>query len=211
VKRLFNFTTMFSLVLLLALYLPTVAHADSSEFEVIIDWPCYKPTKITFNYAYTHNHSISDITTVGASLYKHTGGPTFMEFIAEDIDTYTFRVTLNYANVTGQSILIGLWSGTQPLKGFTLKASSKTFIIHVRLAVMEQPSYPTESEVAQEVVHQIEQSLVQQQEENRRLLEEVQVATVTANIFGVIAASASTIALLLAGFGYRRRRHIDTD
>jgi len=199
-----------SLTLLLVFTMPRLTYADSSEFEVIIDWPCYKPTKITFNYAYTHNHSISDITTVGASLYKHTGGPTFIEFIAEDIDTYTFRVTLSYRNETSQSILVGLWSGTQPLKGLTLKAASETFIIHVRLAVMEEPSYPTESEVAEEVVHQIEQSLVQQQDENRRLLEEVQVATVTANIFGVIAASASTIALLLAGFSYRRRR-VDTD
>jgi len=201
-KRYFLFLP-FCLLLLVPL-----GYGVSSEFEALIDWPCYKPTKITFNYAYTHNHSISDISTVGASLYKHSGGPTFIEFIAEDVDSYGFTIILRYNVSTSRNILVGLWSGSEPLKSLTLVAVANVFIIHVRLSLTEQPAYPTEIEVAREVVHQIELSLVQQQEENKKLLEEIQFVTFASSVLGVIAGTTSIIALILAGFTFRRRREL---
>lgn len=185
-------------------------HADPGDIiDVIFDWPCYKPTKVTFNYAYTHNHSLSDISTVGASLYKHSGGPTFFEFIAEDIDTYSFTIYLTYGNLTDQSVLIGLWSGSLSMRGFTVKGSARTFIIHVRLSLGEEPTYPSESEVAQAVVRQIQQALVNQTEENQRLRDEIAVATTTASIFGCIAAIASIAALAIGAWTFRRWRRVE--
>ena len=192
---------------------PNISGQQEDVTDITIDWPCYVSTKITFNYPYTHEHSISNITTIGQSVYKHSGGPDFLSFIAQDVDVYSFVVTLTYLNTTqyARTILIGLWSGDQPMKGFTIKVATQKCVIRVRLELTEQPTYPTESEVAQEVVRQIEQKVVDLIEQNRQLTEEVRLTSLTASIFGVIAATASVIAVALAGFSFRRRHEVAAD
>lgn len=104
---------------LLFLSLPTHVHAPIIPHEYTLDIPTYAPTKITFNYAYTHNHSLYDVSTFGQSLYTHSGGPSFMEFIAEDIDDYFFTLELCYNHPINQTLLIGVWSGSLPVIGDT--------------------------------------------------------------------------------------------
>jgi hypothetical protein len=190
---------------------PVFGEAESEPVnlaEATIDWFTYKPTKITFNYQYTHNHSISEVATIGQSLYKYSGGPTFFEFIAQDVDDYTFTLTIGYTNATQNlTVLVGLFSGNLPPQGFSIKGKlADTIIINVHLKVTEQPSYPTDDQVADAVVNKIQQNLVQQQEENRKLWEQVKTATMTSNIYGVIASVCSVVALLLAAYTFARRR-----
>ena len=141
---------------------PSLAYAPIIPHEYTLDIPCYAPTKITFNYAYTHNHSISDISTFGASLYKHSGGPNFYEFIAEDVDDYHFTLELRYNTPVNQTILIGIWSGTMQMQGLDFESLFEEVIIHVRLRVTTEKSYPSEEEVAQQVVQQVAKSLYEQ-------------------------------------------------
>jgi hypothetical protein len=72
----------------------------------------------------------------------------------------------------------------------------------------EQPHYPTESAVAKEVVNQLQQTFIQQLEEQRRILAEVQSTNSMNSMITMMAAIVSVIALLLAGFGFRRKRMI---
>jgi len=189
---------------------PVVPPEPEPCVEAVIDWPCFKPTKITFNYAYTNEHSIDNITTVGQSVYKHSGGPTFLEFIAQDIDTYSFILSVRYTNATEQTILIGLWSGILPMNGFSVKGRSNLFVIKVRLSVTEQPTYPTETEVAKEVVNQIQQNLVIQQEENRRLMEELKASNMTISALSVATTILVVIALILSAFSFRATTRIES-
>ncbi len=187
------------------------ANQTSTAYEVSLDIPCFKPTKIVFNYPYTNDHSVVDISTIGNSMYKHTSGPNSLEFLSDDVDTYAFTLVLNYANNTDRTslqttILIGLWSGTFTMQGITLTGRSNVFVIHVKLNVILQPTYPTEAEVAQEVVYQLQQTVVQQQEENRALMAELTRATTRHSIPSASAATISIVALLILGFMFRRRR-----
>lgn len=151
----------FVLLCILFLGFFTNVHAPIIPHEYTFDIPCYAPTRITFNYAYTHNHSIYDITTFGASLYKHSGGPTFYEFTAQDIDDYFFSLRLSYSKPTNQTILIGMWSGTNPMQGINLQSLYEEVTIHVRLRVHKEPTYPSEEDVARQVVTQVQKNLVE--------------------------------------------------
>lgn len=180
----------------------------TNVYETSLDWPCFNPTKITFNFPYTNDHSITDIATIGSSVYKYTGGPTSLEFIASDVDIYSFTVTISYGNLTKVTIMAGLWSGTLAMDGFSLTATCTTFIIHVKLSTTTQPSYPSVSDVAQEVVHQLEQTVVQQQQENRALMADLERATTMNSIFATSATVIAIVSLLVIGFMFRRRREV---
>lgn len=157
--------------ILLLCSLPNLAYAPIIPHEYTLDIPCYAPTKITFNYAYTHNHSISDISTFGSSLYKHSGGPNFYEFIAEDVDDYHFNLELKYATPVNQTILIGIWSGTMQMQGLDFDSLFEHVIIHVRLRVTKEKSYPSEEEVAQQVVQKVAKNLQEQTVAMQTLIE----------------------------------------
>jgi len=148
-------------LLLSCLFLTNFAYAQEPipTPEYTLDLPCFVSTKITFNYAYTNNNSIYDITTIGASLYKYSGGPTYMEFIAEDVDDYFFTFQIGYNLPTNQSVLVGIWSGTLPMQGLDYKGTWTKIVFHIRLRVQNQPSYPTEEEVANQVVAQVQKNL----------------------------------------------------
>lgn len=180
-----------------------------SVTEVTLEPLSYKPAKLTFNYQYTHNHTIGSITTVGNSAYKHSGGPTFMEFIADDIDDYSFTVELQYSNMTSQTVLIGLFSGTLAPQGFAVTGSTDIFRIHVRLRVTEQPSYPSEEAVAKEVVRQVERDLVLQQQENQKLIEEVRNTSVVVSTLSVTSIVLVIVCFVLAALTFRTRKPLE--
>jgi hypothetical protein len=184
-------------------------HAASAPYEFSLDLQTYKSTKITFNYPYTNNHSISDISTVGQSQYKHEGSGNYLTFIAEDIDIYSFTVTLGYENSTSfnqtKNVLIGLWSGIEAMDGYTVSTTETVIVIHVRLSLTEQPTYPTPDEVSQAVVHKIEQDLVQQTEEMRSLVARVEWLQYMIVIVIAVTITVAMCALIIAIFMVRRR------
>ena len=177
-------------------FLVPACKAGEAHYEFSLDLQVYKSCKVTFNYPYTNNHSISEITTVGRSLYKHEGSANHLTFIAEDIDIYSFTVTLRYENQSmlnqTKNVLIGLWSGTEAMDSYIVASASEVFIIHVRLSLTEQPSYPTPEEVSQAVVHKIEQDLVEQTEKVTGLVNRVETLQ-----YMIIVAIAAVITVSL--------------
>lgn len=190
---------------LLMLMVPK-AYAPIIPHEYTLDIPCFAPTKITFNYAYTHNHSISDISTFGSGLYRHSGGPNFYEFIAQDVDDYHFSLTLTYGMPTNQTILIGMWSGTMEMMGFNLHSFYEYLVIHVRLRLTPEPTYPSESEVAQAVVVQVSRDLEDYYSAMTTLTEQQNQTIMTTSILAVVAVVISLVMSILHIYELRRMR-----
>jgi hypothetical protein len=181
------------------------------EREFSVDRQFYKPVKIMVTYPYTHNTNVTDITTIGPSRYIYDVTPSSLTFIAEDIDIYTFTVQISYDNATTRNVLITIWQGDLPAEGYTWTETANTFVVHVKINMTEQPHYPTESAVAKEVVNQLQQTFIQQLEEQRRILAEVQSTNSMNSMIGMVNSVVCVIALLLAGFGYRRKRLIPAE
>jgi len=136
------------------------AFAEEEQSETAsLNLRVYRPARILITYTYTNNFSVSDVSSVGQSLYKITSGPTSIEFKAEDIDIYTFTVTIRYAEIVGQSIQIAVWSGNQPPQGLQINVKSNIVKIRFEVTVSEQPQYPSAQEVAGQVVKQIASEL----------------------------------------------------
>lgn len=176
------------------------------EREFSFDRQFYKPVKVMISYPYTHFTNVTDITTIGPSLYKYDVTPMSITFIAEDIDIYTFTIQISYENSSTRNVLINIWQGDLPVEGYIWTENANTFVVHVKLNVTIQPHYPTEIAVAKEVVNQLQLTFIQQLEEQRRILAEVQSTNSMNSMITMMAAVTSIIALLLAGFGFRRKR-----
>jgi hypothetical protein len=208
-----RFVTVLFIMALLPILLTSNVNAEA-PYEFSLDLQTYRPTKVFFNFPFTNNHSLSDISTVGPSNYDYdlsaqgTGGMT-LTFIAEDIDVYTFTLYLYYGNMTisnaSRTVLISVGSGNEPLDGAAIIGSGD-FVIHIRLSLSEQPSYPTEQDVAREVVHQMEQKIVGMEEENRKLKEEIEAAATSSSAVNFVTMVGVWIAIILGGFGAIRRR-----
>jgi len=122
----------------------------------------YLPARILISYSYTNNFSVTDITSLGQTIYKINTGPTSIEFKAEDaIDRYTFTVEIKYPEETTQSIQIAVFSGSQPPEGIQFNVKGKSIVIRFVLTVSEQPQYPSPEEVAEQVVVQVANELIQ--------------------------------------------------
>jgi len=176
--------------------------------DLTVDRPFYKPTKIVFNFPFTHEAALQNVSTVGLSTYKYDGTPVSFTFIAEDVDMYTFTLRLSYENATPRTCLIAVWQGNLPMEGYTLKLTGETTLVTFRLNLTEQPSYPTEQQVAQEVVHQIEGLIVTQIEENRRIQESNQNLILSVSIVTMIAMVCSVITLVLVLYWTGKVRRI---
>lgn len=198
---------IFCLVVGLVSTAPVPARAVGFDSEYTLEIPCYAPTKIAFNYDYTHNHSIRDISTLGASLYTHTGGPTYIEFNAQDVDTYRFTIELKYTAPRNQTIIVAIWSGTLPMQGLQFKSHFETVVIWVTLRVMKEPTYPTDEEVAQAVIYQIQKDL---QETYTAINDAIssQNAAVVMNSFINFAAVLGVVVLSLAYYMEKRRGRV---
>ena len=147
--------------ILFFLFLPfnVLAEESGGSETASLNLRVYRPTRILITYTYTNNFSVSDVSSVGQSLYKITSGPTSIEFKAEDIDIYTFTVTIRYAEIVGQSVQIAVWSGNQPPQGIQVNVKSSIVKIRFEVTVSEQPQYPSAQEVAEQVVQQIASEL----------------------------------------------------
>lgn len=193
------------IILLSSAWIP-LAYAPIIPHEYTLDIPCFAPAKITFNYAYTHNHSISDISTFGSSLYTHEGGPNFYEFRAMDVDDYHFTLTIQYSRPQNQTILVGLWSGSLPMQGYDMESLFEEVTIHVRLRVQAEPTYPTEEEVANQVVYQVQRNLQDYYEAMNTLILQQNQAIATASMLSFATAAISLIMVVVVLYELRQFR-----
>jgi hypothetical protein len=205
-------------LLLACLLMPSLSVVHASGFyEASLDLQTYQTTKITFNFPYTNNASIGEVTTIGRGVYKYEGSATYLTFIADDVDEYSFQLRIHYEPETSgnqtttnatltRTVIVGLWSGTFPSDGYLYRSDASDFVITVRLSVSRQPTYPSKDEVAAEVVKQVEQKLVIQTEENRKLMEQITATLYVCIALVFIAVVMSMMSFVLAGLASWRRR-----
>ncbi|MHA1711565.1 MAG: hypothetical protein ACTSUS_05825 [Candidatus Freyarchaeota archaeon] len=111
------------------------------------------------SYAYTNNFSVTDVSSMGKSLYKIVSSPTNIEFRAEDVDTYTFTVEIKYAVVLTQSIQIAVFSSNYAPEGFQFNVRDDYVRFTFTFTVTAEPKYPSAQEVAEQVVRQVSDQL----------------------------------------------------
>jgi len=192
-------------ILFFSLMLPYVHAQSSVEGETAsLNLRVYRPTRILITYAYTNNFSVSDVTSVGQSLYKITSSPTSIEFKAEDIDVYTFTVTIRYAEIVGQSVQIAVWSGDQPPQGLQINVKSTAVKIRFEVTVSEQPQYPSAQEVAGQVVQQITSELAAFRMQTNETLDMLN-QNMLVQWFLIVFCAAATIFMLYALMQMKRR------
>jgi hypothetical protein len=197
---------MFLLFSMSFVCVPRVSADEPPVHEYTLDIPCFAPTKVTFNYMHTNNHSISDISTVGHSLYKHSGGPTYFEFIADEIDDYSFTISISYVTATNQTILVGVWSGTLPMQGMDYTSTFRTAVFKVHLRVQREPTYPTEQEVASAVVAQVQKNLADLYNQMIERDKSRDVTMLTVTIVSVVAVSAAIVGTVVQFYELKRFR-----
>jgi hypothetical protein len=120
----------------------------------------YAPARILISYAYTNNFSISDVSSMGKSLYKVVSRRSSIEFKAGDVDRYTFTVEIKYAITVTQSIQIAVFSSNLAPEGIQFNVRGREIRLELTLTVTEEPKYPSAQSVASAVVQQVANELV---------------------------------------------------
>jgi len=149
---------LLSLLLFSSLSSVTLARGDESEVASF-NLQSYAPSKIIISYTYTNNFSVTDVSSIGQSLYTITSSPTSIEFKAEDVDQYTFTVEIKYGVTVTQSIQIAVFSSGYLPEGIQLNVKGSTARLKFTLTVTEEPSYPSAQDVAEQVVLQVANQL----------------------------------------------------
>jgi len=148
---------LLSLLLFSSLSSVTLARGDESEVASF-NLQSYAPSKIIISYTYTNNFSVTDVSSIGQSLYTITSGPTSIEFKAEDVDQYTFTVEIKYGVTVTQSIQIAVFSSGYAPEGIQLNVKDNVRL-KFTLTVTEETSYPSAQDVAEQVVLQVANQL----------------------------------------------------
>lgn len=154
--------SLISIIVILATIFscPKASSQPYPEYEQEWYWvvPAYAPAKIIINYPYTHNHSISDIQVLGlTSLYRHSGSPEFLQFEAEDIDTYKFTLEIFYKDITQARVIISIRSGTtQTVREQEFTFYTQHLTIHFKLQVTAEAKFPTPEETAEATLDRLE-------------------------------------------------------
>ena len=158
-----GFTAASLSVLLLILFAATTPVYCEEEVPAVASFnlQAYAPARVVISYAYTNNFSVTDVSSLGKSLYKIVSSPTSIEFRAEDVDTYTFTVEIKYAVITSQSLQIAVFSSSHAPEGFQFNVKDDYVRIKFTLTVTEEPRYPSAQDVAEQVVRQVADQLAE--------------------------------------------------
>lgn len=128
------------LLLLLFANSPITVQGQEEE-EVValsLSLQAYAPARIVISYTYTNNFSVSDVSSMGKSLYKIISGPTSIEFKAEDTDRYTFTIDIGYSAIVAQRIQMAVFSSVYAPEGIQLNVKSADVRIQFTLTVTEK-------------------------------------------------------------------------
>ena len=169
--RKFSFILAFMLLTSLLSVMPIQAEGEEESEVASLNLQAYRPARIVITYAYTNNFSVSDVSSMGKSMYKITSGPTSIEFKAEDVDRYTFTVEIKYSAVVGQSIQIAVFSAGNPPEGMQFNVKTDVVRLQFTVTVTEEPRYPTAQEVAEQVVRQVANELMQFRQQTDEMLQ----------------------------------------
>ena len=150
---------------------PSRAQEDDTGEAASLNLQAYVPARILISYTYTNNFSVTDVSSMGKSLYKITSGPTSIEFKAEDIDRYTFTVDIKYAAVVTQSVQIAVFSAGSPPEGLQFNIRGSYVRLKFSLTVTEEPMYPSAQEVAEQVVLQVSYQLTEFERQTQDIME----------------------------------------
>ena len=164
---------LFAFLLMLSLLLVPVHAQDAQEPTEVasLNLQAYAPARIVISYAYTNNFSVSDVSAIGKPEYKIISGPTSIEFKTDDTDTFTFTVEIRYDGIVGQSIQIAVFSAGNPPEGIQLNVKTDVVKLAFTLTVAEAPKYPTGQEVAEQVVKQVSNQLLDFRQQTDRMIE----------------------------------------
>ena len=187
-----------AVLLLFCSLVPQASSQPYPEYEQEWYWvvPAYAPAKIIINYPYTHNHSISDIEVMGlTSLYRHSGSPEYLQFEAEDIDTYKFTLDVLYKEITQARITINIRSGTsQTVREQEFTFYTQHLTVHFKLQVTEEAKFLTPEETAEATLDRLEKLWVDyiSSLENRLTVYEgsffvLQMVSIVTLVFSVVA------------------------
>lgn len=188
-------------MLLVSLVVPlTEVRCDQESEDVSLSLRAYAPARILISYTYTNNFSVSDISSVGLSLYKITSGPTSIEFRAEEVDQYTFSIELLYAVSVAQGIQIAIFSSGNPPEALQFNVNDDEIRVKFTLTVTEEPMYPSAQEVAEQVVNQVSDQLANFETQTEKIVD-LQNRNITFQwyllMFVLVVNVANLLALLL--------------
>ena len=142
------------LMMLLLVFIapPKVSAANTASW---FNFHVFAPCEIRIDFIYTKNLTISDVQSIGPSIYDITQNPQSVTFTAGDIDEYSFTVTLEYTYVVEQNIKISIKGGNYipDLVQFPLKG--QRFDLHFTVQTSIQPTFPTVEEITYNIVSQM--------------------------------------------------------
>jgi len=160
------------LLMLPLLLVPVHAQEEEETSEVAsLNLQAYAPARVVISYAYTNNFSVSDVSAMGKPEYRIVSGPTSIEFKTDDTDRFTFTVEIMYDAIVGQSIQIAVFSAGNPPEAIQLNVKTDVVKLTFTLTVTEAPKYPTGQEVAEQVVKQVSNQLVDFRRQTDRMIE----------------------------------------
>jgi len=191
-------------VLLLSSSATMVSGQETSE-DLGFSLQSYAPARILISYTYTNNFSVTDVSSIGRSLYTVTSGPTSIEFRANQIDQYTFTVEIRYATIVAQSVQIAIFSAGYAPEGIQYNVKGNVVRLKFTLTVTEEPRYPSAQDVAEQVVRQVAQQLIQFEQQTSEIVE-VQNRNLTTMWILIVSSLAISVALLLTMIVWIRPR-----
>ena len=155
------------LLLLLILPVPTV-HAQGGLYESHLRLNLYGPSTVRLEYAYTRNVTVSDVSSLGPTLYEATTSPEAFRFEAGDIDAYSFTLELAYGQRTFQTLRLTTFSGSLLPSMIELPVEAETLVFHFEVTVTPEPVYPSIEEITGNIVQHMTGQMEIYQAENQR-------------------------------------------
>jgi len=194
---------------LFALYLVSFVHMASAQpqNDAVFELPqLYNPAKIVVQYAYTVNFSVTNVRTLGYSLWTVTGSPVGVEFNAKQVDTYEFDLLLRYNQSVDQCVQVAIWSGTLAPASSTIHIVSNYVKLHFKLVVTEQPKPATPDEVAAATMNMVHQELLYYMDQITLLSRKMEQNLLTQWVIIGATAMSSICSLLVSIYVLRRER-----
>jgi len=196
------------LLLLLLLILPAGVVPASAQmggpYESQVRLTLYAPCVVKLEYEYTKNVSVSDVSSMGPSLYEATQSPLEFRFEAEDVDTYIFTVELAYEYRTIQTMRLTLFSGSQPPSTIELPAEAANVTFRFEVTVQKEPVYPTVEDIAENVASHITGQLEIFHAENQSIYRHIYEGLLNYSYLFALVVVALIILLFIVYKGLRR-------
>lgn len=193
-----------------ALCLSFVSFVDVADAQVqndaVFEFQLYAPAKIVVQFAYTVNFSVTNVHTLGYSLWTETASPIGVQFDAKQIDTYEFDLILQYNQTVDQNIQVGIWSGTLAPASTTIHGVSKHIQLHFKLVVTEQPKPATPDEVAAATMNMVRQDLEYYMDQITLLSRKFEENLLTQWVIIAATAISSICSLMVSIYVLRRER-----